>query len=158
MPFGSEAFRRKRTIKNHRQKTTTLAMKTQDNAQKSISFSDSNNQLLQIKNHLLKDLKIYLDQNKEEVLTLKNIDEKTQINGEFFDDFLGDRILKYVPIDLKDILNLCLEEPNIIGEIARFTSGEPSTLTIIKDAIRFYLKDYVYQQIARLIVEEWGFV
>jgi hypothetical protein len=97
-------------------------------------------------------------QNKEEVLGLKNIDEAAQIAGEFFDDFLVGRILAYIPIDLKDILNVCLEEPNIIAEIARFTGAEPSTLSIIKEAIRFYLKDYIYRQLGKFKNSEFGLV
>ncbi|MFT7086977.1 MAG: hypothetical protein ACJAZX_000400 [Rickettsiales bacterium] len=109
------------------------------------------NQLSKIKTKLLNDIKIYLQHNKEEITDLKTIDIKTQINGEFFDDFLVGHVLFYIPMDLKDIFNLCLEEPNIICEIARFNTIEPSTLTIIKDAIYFYLKDYVYRQMPELV-------
>ncbi|MFT7086984.1 MAG: hypothetical protein ACJAZX_000407 [Rickettsiales bacterium] len=110
-----------------------------------------NNQLTAIKTQLLNNIKIYLQHNKEEIADLRTIDIRTQINGEFFDDFLVGHVLFYIPIDLKDIFNLCLEEPNIICEIARFNTIEPSTLTIIKDAIYFYLKDYVYRQMPELI-------
>ncbi|MFT7099442.1 MAG: hypothetical protein ACJAS6_001324 [Rickettsiales bacterium] len=75
----------------------------------SISFEGSNNQLLQIKTQLLNDVKTHLEENKEEVSGLKNIGDKTKINGEFFDDFLVIQILDYIPIDLKDILNLCFK-------------------------------------------------
>jgi hypothetical protein len=88
-------------------------------------------------------------QNKAEVSGLEKIDDRTQIAGDFFDDYLVGRVLAYIPLDLKDILNLCLEEPNIIASLARFTSAEPSTLTIIKDAIHYYLKDYVYRQLGK---------
>jgi hypothetical protein len=113
------------------------------------SSAKENNNLLQIKTDLLGDIKIYLMQNKAEVSGLDKIDDRTQIAGDFFDDYLVGRVLAYIPIDLKDILNLCLEEPNIIASLARFTSAEPSTLTIIKDAIHYYLKDYVYRQLGK---------
>lgn len=110
-------------------------------------------QLPKLKQSIILDIKQYLKINKSEVLRLKIIDQNTKIAGEFFDDFLGNRATVYMPIDLKDILNLCLEEPNIIAEISRTRSSEASTLTIIKDAIRFYLKDYVYQKMSGLIEE-----
>jgi hypothetical protein len=113
------------------------------------SSTKENNNLLQIKADLLGDIKIYLMQNKAEVSGLEKIDDRTQIAGDFFDDYLVGRVLAYIPLDLKDILNLCLEEPNIIASLARFTSAEPSTLTIIKDAIHYYLKDYVYRQLGK---------
>jgi hypothetical protein len=113
------------------------------------SSTKENNNLLQIKADLLGDIKIYLMQNKAEVSGLEKIDDRTQIAGDFFDDYLVGRVLAYIPIDLKDILNLCLEEPNIIASLARFSSCEPSTLTIIKDAIHYYLKDYIYRQLGK---------
>jgi hypothetical protein len=55
---------------------------------------------------------------------LNKIDDKTRINGDFFDDLLVGRILDHAPIDLQDILDLCLDEPNIITKIARLKGLE----------------------------------
>lgn len=113
-------------------------------------------QLLKIKENLLCDVRKYLKAHQKEVLELASlsmIDNQTKISGEFFDDFLGDRILFYMPTDLKDIFGLCLEEPMIVADLARFTSWEPTTLMIIKDGIRFYLKDFVYKRMGELVGE-----
>lgn len=112
-----------------------------------------------IKCRLMVDVRKYLLKNWREVLEIGRvgiIDDRTRIGEDFFDDFLGARISVYMPIDLKDILALCLEEPMIIADLARFTSSEPTTLMIIKDAIRFYLKDYVYRNVGELVVEMKG--
>lgn len=112
--------------------------------------------LFKIKHNLLIDVKKYLKDNKEEVLKLTDagvIDGQTKIAGEFFDNFLSDRIVFYMPGNLKDILNMCLEEPAIVADLARITSLEPTPLMIIKDSIRFHLKDYVYRRIAELAAE-----
>lgn len=112
--------------------------------------------LFLIKKFLLRDIKKYLITNEKEVLKIiavEMIDNQTKISGEFFDDFLVDRILFYIPIDLKDLFDLCLEEPTIIADLARFTSSEPTLFMIIKDTVLFYLKDYVYRQMPELVGE-----
>ncbi len=104
-------------------------------------------QLPRIKRQILNDVQKHLETHKQEVAKLNLIDSRTKIAGEFFDDFLSDRTTAYIPIDLKDILDLCREEPNIVGEVSRTSNTASTTLTIIKDAIRFYLKDYVYGRV-----------
>jgi hypothetical protein len=81
---------------------------------------------------------------------VEKIDDRTRIAGDFFDDFLGDCILLYIPLDLKDILDLCLEEPNIIDALAILTSAEPTILSIIKDVIYYYLNNYIYRKLTNL--------
>ena len=116
-------------------------------------------QLSKIKENLLFDARKYLKAHQREVLQLASlsmIDDETRIGEEFFDDFLVNRILFYMPTDLKDILGLCLEEPMIVADLARCANSEPTPLLIIKDAVRFYFKDFVYKKMPDLVEELAG--
>jgi len=109
-----------------------------------------------IKYELLKEIKEFLIINIKDVQKVNfRIDEKSEIGGEMFGDYVFETIYyKYIPLSYDDIISWTKEEPILIYSFIPQScceNEEITVLTLLKRNIQNYLKRYVMNSLNRVI-------